>query len=29
MKIRKFIENFPENIEDFENLPALTEIFPA
>jgi hypothetical protein len=26
MKIRKFMENFPENVEDLENIPPMTEI---
>jgi hypothetical protein len=29
MKIRKFMENFPENIEVLENLPRQMEIFHA
>jgi hypothetical protein len=29
MKIRNFMKNFLENIEDLENLPAYTEIFHA
>jgi hypothetical protein len=29
MKIREFMENFLENVEVLENLPAKTEIFHA
>jgi hypothetical protein len=29
MKIGKFMENFPDDIEVLENLPAYTEIFHA
>jgi hypothetical protein len=29
MKIKKLMENFPENLEDLENLPGETEIFHA